>query len=198
MIRMNSSAPKPAGARGGAPANQARRPGAVRVLLLYAMVATARAQTGDRPLSADAILPLALPFEMRFDSGVSAWPAPSPGTASSVLTPDYQSRMLDERIRQEFRFGLHVADQAALRLHALHRTPVPSYPRLSFVQELSWPGSRPLTGLQFERKGLLFVGDQVSIRSTSDVQALLRGIGLSGSEVDLMSLLGRRSRTQLL
>jgi len=44
----------------------------------------------------------------------------------------------------------------------------------NFVQELRWPGAMPLTGLQFERKDLLFRGDRLTIRATSDLQTVFR------------------------
>jgi len=66
------------------------------------------------------------------------------------------------------------------------------------VQELRF-GGQALTGLQFERKNLLFHGDRLSIRATSDLQTLFRGAGLSGSEtqIDVLSLLGWRSHSRL-
>jgi hypothetical protein len=171
-----------------------------RILLLWAMVAAARAQPPvDQLVSTDPDLLLNLPYAMRLELGLSSWSGPSPGTASAVFTSVYRLRTLDERTQWGTRFGVHLVDQATLRPSVTHQTPIPGNPQFNFAQELWWPDGRPLTGLQFQRRNFLFEGDQLSIRSTSDVQALARGVGLlgSGAAVDLLSLMGWRSHSRL-
>jgi hypothetical protein len=171
----------------------------VRILLLLAMVPAVHAQPPEEPsLSADADLRLpGLPYSLRLEAGISPLFALSPAPRSSVLTPDYWLRAYDERKQLETRFGIHLADPA-LRPYLVQQSPVPGHPQFNFVQELRWPGA-PLTGLQFERRNLLFEGDRLTIRATSDLQTLFRGAGLSGSEteLDLLSLLGWRAHSRL-
>ncbi len=153
-------------------------------LLLCAVVAAARAQSPvERPASADPDLLLNLPYSMRLELGPPSSPGWSAGTGSAVLTSNHRLRMLEERTQQQTRYGLNLVDQATSRSHLL----------------LQFPGGRPLAGLQYERKNFLFEGDQLSIRSTSDIQTLARGLGLSGTQVegDALSLLGWRSHSRL-
>src|SRR4029077_1081956 len=133
-----------------------------------------------------------VPFSMRLELG-----SPLLGSRSSVFTSDYWSRAYTERAELENRFGIHLVD-SALRPYLVQQTPVPGHPHFNFVQELRWTGGSPLTGFQFERKSLLFQGDRLSIRATSDLQTLIRGAGLAGSEteVGMLSLLGWRSHSR--
>ena len=153
-------------------------------LLLCAVLAAARAQSPvERPVSADPDLLLNLPYSMRLELGPSSKPGRSAGTGSAVLTSNHRLRMLEERTQQQTRYGVNLVDPATSRSHLL----------------LQFPGGRPLAGLQYERKNFLFEGGQLSIRSTSDIQTLARGLGLSGTQVegDALSLLGWHSHSRL-
>ncbi len=171
-----------------------------RFLLLLALVPAAHAQLPQQqPLSADPdLLLLGLPFSMRLELGVTPLGASLAGAPSSVFTSDYWARAYAERAQLENHFGVRLAMGALLQPTLVQQTPVPGHPHFNFVQEWRWPGG-PLTGLQFERKDFLFQGDRLSIRATSDVQTLFRGVGLAGSEtaVDVLSLLGWRSHSRL-
>jgi hypothetical protein len=157
------------------------------------MVAVAQAQPpAEQPFSADGDVLLNLPYSMRLELRLSSRSGPSLWTPSAVFTPEYRSRALDERAQLETWFGIHLVDQPALRPYVLRQAPVRDHPQFNFVQG-------PLTGLQFERKDLLFHGDRLSIRATSDAQTLFRGAGLPSSElvVDFLSVLGWRSHSSL-
>ncbi len=172
---------------------------AVRILLLGAMVTTARAQSPvEQTTSFHPDLLLNPLQSMHLELDLLSSPGWSAGTASAVFTSDYRLRMLGERAQLQNRYGVSPVDQATLRSSLLHQTPI-AHPQLSFVQELRFPGGRPLAGLHFERKDFLFKGDQLGVRSTSDIQALARGIGLSGTQAqgDVLSLLGWRSHSRL-
>jgi len=155
--------------------------------------------TAESATAADPAILLILPYALRLASDSPVWIDGRAATASSVLTADYRARSLRELAWREFHFGVHPADPSATGPYLLRETPVPGHPQLNFVQELRWPGG-PLAGIAFERKNFLFEGDQLSIRSTSDVQALARGIGLPSSEAEagMLSLLGWRSHSRLL
>lgn len=152
---------------------------------VHAQLPQAQPQSVDPPVGFFGV-----PFSMRLELG-----SPLIESRSSVFTADWWSRAYTERAELENRFGIRLADSAYL----VQQTPVPGHPHFNFVQELRWPGGSPLTGLQFERKDLLFSGDKLSIRATSDLQTLMRGTGLTGSEpaLDVMSLLGWRSHSKL-
>ena len=171
-----------------------------RILLLLALVPAAHAQLRqERTFAADPdVLLVGLPFTMRVELGLTPLGGLMAGTPSSVFTADYWSRADAERAQLERRYGVHLAMGALLQPTLVQKTPVPGHPQFNFVQELRF-GRQALTGLQFERKNLLFHGDRLSIRATSDVQTLFRGAGLSGSEteVDVLSLLGWRSHSRL-
>jgi hypothetical protein len=168
----------------------------IRIVIPLALAPAVHAQLppAERPLTADpSAMVLGVPFSMRLELG-----SPLLGSRSSVLTTDYWSRAYTERAEQENRFGIHLVEPA-MRPYLVQQTPVPGHPHFNFVQELRWPGGSPLTGLQFERKDLLFQGDRLSIRATSDLQTLIRGVGLAGSEteVGMLSMLGWRSHSRL-
>ncbi len=170
-----------------------------RILLLWAIVPAAHAQLQPgQPFVGDPDLLLNLPYSMRLELGLTSTPAPPAGARSSVYTSDYWSRADNQASELESRFGVRLQGGALLRPYLAQQVPVPGHPQFNFVQEMRWPGG-PLTGLQFERRDLLFQGDRLSIRATSDLQTLLRGAGLSGSEaeVDVLSLLGWRSHSRL-
>lgn len=167
-----------------------------RIIILMALAPAVHAQLpqAEQPLTADpSAIVFGVPFSMRLELG-----SPLVASRSSVFTSDYWSRAYTERAELENRFGIHLVD-SAMRPYLVQRTPIPGHPHFNFVQELRWPGGNPLTGLQFERKDLLFLGDRLSIRATSDLQTLIRGVGLAGSEteVDVLSLLGWRSHSRL-
>jgi hypothetical protein len=169
-------------------------------LILCAVVAAARAQSpAERTVPADPDLLLNLPYSTRLELALPSWSGESAGSGSAVLTSDYRLRMLEERAQPQTRYGVNLSDPANARSTLLHQTPIPGHPRLNFIQELRFPGGRPLAGLQFERRNFLFEGDHLSIRSASDLQALTRGIGLSATEAegDVLSLLGWRSHSRL-
>jgi hypothetical protein len=172
----------------------------VRILLLCAMVASARAQPPVEATSSfrpDLLLDLPYSAQLELDlSSMPGWPA---GPPSAVLTSDYRLRMLEERWRLRSRYGVIPSDQAPLRSSLLHQTQIANHPRLNFVQELHFPGGRPLAGLQFERRDFLLKGDRLGIRSISDLQAIARGAGMFGTQAqsDMLSLLGWRSHSQL-
>jgi hypothetical protein len=172
-----------------------------RILLLLALVPAAHAQLRqERPLAADPdVLLVGLPLTMRLELGLTPLGGLMAGVPSSVFTADYWSRAYAEKAQLENRYGVHLAMGALLQPTLVQKTPVPGHPQFNFVQELRWPGGKALTGLQFERKNLLFYGDRLSIRATSDLQTLFRGAGLSGSEteVDVLSLLGWRSHSRM-
>ena len=170
-----------------------------RILLLWAIAPAAHAQLlPGQPFVGDPDLLLNLPYSMRLELGLTSTPGPPAGARSWVYTSDYWSRADDQTSELESRFGVRLQGGALLRPYLAQQVPVPGHPQFNFVQELRWPGG-PLTGLQFERRDLLFQGDRLSIRATSDLQTLLRGAGLSGSEaeVDVLSLLGWRSHSRL-
>jgi hypothetical protein len=171
-----------------------------RILLLLALAPAAYAQLPHaQPLSGNAdVLLLGLPNSVRLEMSPTPLGASLTGTPSSVFTADYWARADAERALLEKHFGVHLALGALLQPMLVQRTPVPGHPQFNFVQEWRWPGGA-LTGLQFERKNFLLQGDRLSIRATSDVQTLFRGVGLSGSEtaVDMLSLLGWRSHSRL-
>jgi hypothetical protein len=175
-----------------------------RILLLLALIPAAHAQLPrDRSSSADPdMLLVGLPFSTRIELGLTPLGGMLAGAPSSsaVFTSDYWSRADAERAQLENRFGVHLAMGALLQPTVVQKMAVPGHPQFNFVQELRWPGGQSLTGFQFERKNLLFYGDRLSVRATSDLQTLFRGTGLSGSEteVGLMSLLGWRSHSRLL
>src|SRR5882757_679146 len=172
-----------------------------RILLLFALLQPALAQPpppATEPFSdGPDLLVLDRAHGMRFGLSVSSLSIPPVESRSSVFTSDYWSRAYEQRTQLESRFGIHPAGGLALRPYAMQQ--VPGHPQFGFVQELQWPGAKPLAGLQFERKDLLFQGDRLSIRATSDVQTLLREAGLvrSSTELDALSLLGWRSHSQL-
>jgi hypothetical protein len=171
-----------------------------RILFLLALAPAAHAQLPSAQQASSAVdARLALfgvPFSMRFESG-SAWIASS-AAHSSVFTADFWSRDYADRIEWQTRYGIHLMD-ASFRPYLVQQTPIPGHPHFNFVQELHSPGGQSLAGLQFERKDLIFQGDRLSIRATSDLQTLLRGVGLASSEaeVDVLSLLGWRSHSKL-
>jgi hypothetical protein len=168
-----------------------------RILFLWVIVPAAHAQLP--PLAGDPAVLVNLPYTMRLELGLTSSPAFSAGVHSSVFTSDYWTRAYDERAQLEARFGIHMVGGPLWRPYVAQQTPIPGHPQFNLVQELRWPGGMPLTGLQFERKNLLFVGDRLSIRATSDLQTLFRGAGLAGSEteVGLLSMLGWRSHSRL-
>jgi hypothetical protein len=172
-----------------------------RVLLALAVLpAAAQAQLFQaRSLAGDVGVSLTLPHSMHIEMGLTPTSASLAAPASSVFTADFWMRAYEEREQLESRYDIHLGARPTLQPYLAQQTPVLGHPQLNLVQELRWPGGKPLTGLQFERKDLLFRGDRLSIRATSDLQTLFRGVGLSGSEteVDVMSLLGWRSHSRL-
>jgi hypothetical protein len=171
-----------------------------RILLLLTLVpAAAQAQLSrERPSADPDVLLAGLPFAIQVELSLTRLGGLVAGTPSSVFTADYWSRADAERTQLESRYGVHLALGVLLPPTLVQKTPVPGHPQLNFVQELRF-GGQALTGLQFERQNLLFHGDRLSIRATSDLQTLFRGAGLSGSEtqIDVLSLLGWRSHSRL-
>jgi hypothetical protein len=171
-----------------------------RILLLLTLVpAAAHAQLPrGRPSADPDVLLAGLPFTMWVELGLTPLGGLKAGTPSSVFTADYWSRADTERAQLESRYGVHLALGALAPPALVQKTLVPRLPQLNLVQELRFD-RQALTGLQFERKNLLCYGDRLSIRATSDLQTLLRGAGLSGSQtaVDVLSLLGWRSHSRL-
>jgi len=168
------------------------------LFFLWIIAPAAHAQLLGPRLADDPNVLLKLPNSMRLELGLTPSSASSLGVHSSVFTSDYWTRAYDERAQIETRFGVHIAAGPLWRPFVAQQTPIPGHPQFNFVQELRWPGG-PLTGLQFERKNLLFQGDRLSIRATSDLQTLFRGAGMAGSEteVGLLSMLGWRSHSRL-
>ncbi len=172
---------------------------AVKVLFLSALVAIARAQSPVEPTpSFHPDVLLNLPYSARLELDLRSLPGWSARMASAVLTSDYRLRMLEERAQLQNRYGVSATDPETLGSSLVHQTAT-GHPQLNFIQELRFPGGRPLAGLQFERKDVLFKGDHLGVRSTSDIQALARGVGLSAtqSQADVLSLLGWRSHSRL-
>ena len=170
------------------------------ILIGWALASAAHAQALEEPLAAaDSQAPRNTGFSIRLDLEPAYRAGVAPGVVSDVYSSAFRQRALDEREAWKFRFGVDVIEPGMLRPTLLHQSPVSGSSQFNFVQELSWPGGLSLTGLQFERRNVLFYGDRVNIRSTSDVQALARGVGLlgAGAGTDLMSLLGWRSHSQL-
>jgi len=183
-----------------------------RILLMLALAPAAHAQLSQERLTLpqehvgaadpDALL-TGLPFSMRLElnRSLSSEPALSPAAispaGSPVFTSDYWSRSYADRAEWQVRFGIHPAGQLVPSL--VQSTPIPGHPQFNFVQEMRWPSGKPLTGLQFERRDLLFTGDRLNIRATSDLQTLFRGVGVAGSEaeVDMLSLLGWHSHSRM-
>ena len=175
------------------------------IAMFGAVAAAAQAQTPqaqwavEQESAADPAVLLSLPYSTRLAWDAPLWPDGRLGRASAVLTADYRARTLEEQNWRESRFGVRPVDPMASNPYFLHESRVPGRLALNFVQELRWPG-RPLAGVAFERRDFLFRGDRLSIRSTSDLQTLARGIGLSGSDTEagMLSLLGWRSHSRLL
>jgi hypothetical protein len=137
---------------------------------------------------------------MRIAARFSSLSMPASPSHSSVFTTLYWSRAYEERAQLATRFGVHLTYGLTADASAMPQGPVPDRGPWGFAQEMRWSSARPMTGLMFERHNLLLQGDRLSIRSNSDVQALLRGAGVfsASAENDVLSLLGWRSRSQLL
>src|SRR5271169_3751739 len=125
-----------------------------RILLLIALLQPALGQAAPPaagPFSdGPDLLALDTARGMRFAVGISSLSMPPVESRSSVFTFDYWSRAYEQRAWLESRFGIHPAEGLTLRPYAMQQ--VPGHPQFGFVQELQWPGARPLTGLQFERQ----------------------------------------------
>ena len=157
------------------------------------------------PADPDVLL-TGLPFSVRLElhrdlsseAAASAASAASSSGLSPVFTSGYWSRSSADQAEWQARFGIHSAGQAQLSPSLVQTTPISGHPQFNFVQEMRWPSGKPLTGLQFERRDLLFTGDRLNIRATSDLQTLFRGVGGgSEAEVDMLSLLGWRSHSRM-
>jgi hypothetical protein len=174
-----------------------------RVLLLLALTQPALARPPAQetePLSdGPDILVLNTAYGMRFALGLASLPVPPAESASSIFTSVYWSRAYEQRALLDARYGIHAAGGLTLESSSMRRAQGAGSRQFGFVGELRWPSAKPLAGLQFERRDLLLQGDQLSIRATSDVQALFREAGLikSMAEIDALSLLGWRSHSQL-
>ena len=67
------------------------------------------------------------------------------------------------------------------------------------MQEFRLVAGRPLAGLRLVQHNVLMAGDELSVRSGSDVETLARwsGASLSETESNWLSMLGWRSRSEL-
>jgi len=123
-----------------------------RILLLCVLIPPALAQTPleGQPLSADSDrMAIDMPNGMRIDLGFSSFSSASLAAHSSVFTSLYWSRAYEERSELETRFGIHPGAGLTLQPYALQQVPVPGHPQFGFVQELCFPASQSMTGLQF-------------------------------------------------
>jgi hypothetical protein len=120
------------------------------------------------------------------------------GYRSSVFTSLYWSRAYEERAQLAERFGLHWAYGLSLDEYDAHAGVYAGHSPLGYPEDRKW-SAKPMAGLQFSRQDLLFRGDHLNIRATSDMQRLFREIGVfrSAEEVDALSLLGWRSNSSL-
>jgi hypothetical protein len=114
----------------------------------------------------------------------------------TVFTSMYWSRAHEEKAALAERFGLHWA--YGLSVDPVGNAQYTGHSPLGYPENVHWT-AKAVAGLQIERHDLLFTGDRLSLRSTSDVQALMREAGVfrSSEEVDMLSLLGWRSRSSL-
>lgn len=117
---------------------------------------------------------------------------------SSVFTSMYWSRAQEQKAELAERFGLHWAYGLAVDPVGFGPSPYASRSPLGYPESTHW-SAKAVAGLQFERRGLLFAGDRFSLRSTSDIQTLVREAGMirTPEEIDLLSLLGWRSRASM-
>jgi hypothetical protein len=170
------------------------------LLIMLVQPAVARSPLQDaEPYSDGPDLTLSSPADgMRIAARLSSLSTPS---LQSVFTTLYWSRAYEERAQLATRFGVHLTYGLISDASSLPQGPglVPDRGSWGFAQELRWTSARPTTGLMFERQNLLMQGDRLSIRSNSDIQTLLRGAGVfnASAENDVLSLLGWRSRSQL-
>lgn len=169
---------------------------ALRVLLLCASITLARVAAAQT----DSVDPgLALSYSKQLAVGLLPIAGREAETTSSVLTLGYRFRMLEEGTQQQIRYGVHATDQATWRPYLQQQEAVSDHLQLNLFQKFPLPGRRPQAGLQFERKDVLFEGDQLSIRSISDAQMFARAVGLFETDADgaVLSLLGWRSHMRV-
>jgi len=170
------------------------------VLALLVISCAARAQ-GAGPQGAAAEPPSdgSPGSSIRIELELQDDPGRVPAAPSEVFTSEYRARLLDEAGWLQSHYGLRPADQsaAAISVHHVSRLPGESGPVL--VQEFRLVAGRPLAGLRLVQRDVLMAGDELSVRSGSDVDSLVRwsGASLSETESNWLSVLGWRSRSEL-
>jgi len=171
-------------------------------ILLLALVQPALASppAGDEIALTDPPDPMALDVShgMRLTLESTSLSVVPVVTRTSIFTSLYWSRAYEERARLQDRFGLHWAYGLSFDTIAGRQTPYAVHSPLGYTEDMRW-SAKPMAGFQFERHDLFFQGDHLSIRATSDMQALFRESGMlrSSEEVDALSLLGWRSHSTL-
>jgi hypothetical protein len=178
----------------------------VPVLLSWVVLAPAWALEPEQDLSNEAVslaepAPLAeldVSHGLRLSRETVSLSGSGSGYRSSVFTSLYWSRAYEERAQLAERFGLHWAYGLSLDQVDPRAGAYAGHSPLGYPEDWKW-SAKPMAGLQFERQDLLFHGDRLSIRATSDLQRVFREIGVfrSTEEVDALSLLGWRSNSSL-
>jgi hypothetical protein len=172
----------------------------VFVLALFAFAWTARAQgIGQQSASNEPPPDPGLASSIRIDLELPSGSGRVPAAPSEVLTAEYRSRMLDEAGWLQSHYGLTPGNQTAARVSVHRFSRFPAGAGSVLVQELRLGAGRPLAGLRLEQHNVLLAGDELSLRSGSDVETLARwtGASLSETETSWLSVLGWRSRSEL-
>jgi hypothetical protein len=177
-----------------------------RLLLAVLQPALARAASGDPATHADAVdlstaagaATLAVGHGLRLSMDAASLSAMPLNERTTVFTSLYWSRAYEERAQLRERFGVSWAYGVTLDQYAAGANTYAAHSPLGYAESLRW-SAKPMAGLQFERQNLLFHGDRLSVRASSDMQALFREVGVfrSSEEVDALSLLGWRSHSSL-
>jgi hypothetical protein len=175
-------------------------------LLLTALAGAAFAQPAqDDALRAPiAVAPMAEALDLDLSHGVRLAYEPVslnrlPGLSqSAVFTSMYWSRAQQRKAELAEHFGLHWAYGLAVDPVGFEPGQYASRSPLGYPEGAHW-SAKPVAGLQFERRDLLFAGDHFSLRSTSDIQTLIREAGMvrSPEEIDMLSLIGWHARSSL-
>jgi len=168
------------------------------ILCVFSLVTRAQG-TGQQSASTDpphdSVLASLIQIELELSSDSDRMLVAS----SEVLTAEYRSRMLNQADWLHSRYGLLTADQTVPRVSLHYPSRFPGGPGPEFAQELRLVPGRPLVGLRLEQHNVLMAGDELTLRSGSDVQILahLTDASLSETESNWLSVLGWRSRSEL-
>jgi hypothetical protein len=172
----------------------------VFILLSCAFALAAQAQgTGQQSVSTDPPHESGLASLIQIELELSSDSDRVRALSSEALTSEYRSRIVNQADWLHSRYGLLTADQTMARVSLQHSSRFPAGSGPLMAQELRLVAGHPLVGLRLERHNVLMAGDELSLRSGSDVQTLARltGTSISGTESDWLSVLGWRSRSEL-